>query len=565
LHVGGGGESALIFASLRGLRAAWLPGDLVAGLVLAAIALPEQIATARLAHMPAQTGLFAFAAGSLAFAVFGANPYLSIGADSTIAPIFAGSIATLAAVGSPRYPELVGVTALLAGTVLVIVGVLRAGWIADLLSIPVTIGLLAGISVRIVVGQLPLVLGIREPTGMVLAGLVEIVHDLPHANVYTAALGSTVLALAVGAERVSAKVPGTLIGLAGAGVAVAGLHLTSRGVAVLGPLPSAFPRLSPPLVDLYDVVRLVPVAFIVALVCIVQTAAVLRAFPSERGKPQDLSREFAAVGLGSIAAMLIGALPVNASPPRTAVVSESGGRSQLTGILAVVAIAAVLLFASRLAAYLPLSAFGGVLIFIGMRIFRLRDMLRIARYGGGEIWFVAVGALLVIVLPIEAGMLLSIALSLAHGVYIVARPPSAELARIRGTTIWWPPSGDEPSDRIRGVVVFAPAAPITFTNAQFIVERLRASVAGAAERVRLVVIEGGGVIDVDYTGSQVLLDAVAELRARGIEVAIARLSDERAQAAATRTGLVAALGRDHVFKSVQEAVAALGQAPTGTT
>ncbi|GAC1310499.1 MAG: SulP family inorganic anion transporter [Vulcanimicrobiaceae bacterium] len=524
--------------------------------MLAAIAIPEQLATAHLANMPPQTGLYAFAAGSLAFAVFGVNRFVSVGADSTIAPIFAGSIAALVPATAVQYPQFVGAVALFSGVLLVIAGVLRAGWIADLLSVPVTVGFLAGIAVHIVVAQLPQVLGIADPHGPLLSRLADILRHVPQANASSIAVGTAVCALALGAERISPRLPGALVGLVGAGIAAVTLHLSARGVALLGEMPSALPSVTFPVFDLHDALRLVPIAFIVALVCVMQTAAVVRLFPSEAGRVENPGVDFTAVGIGSMLAALLGAFAVDASPPRTAVVRESGGRSQLAGVAAVVAVAAVIVSFSRFTALLPQAALGGVLIYIGVRIFRIGDMLRIARHGGIEIWFVVAAALLVVVLPIQMGMALSIGLSLARGIYVVARPPSAELVHVRGTTIWWPPSDQEPGERVAGVVVFAPAAPITFTNVQYIAARLRAVVAAAPQPVQLVVIEAGGVIDVDYTGSLVFGDAIVELRRAGTDVALARLSDSRAQSAAERTGLLAAVGNHRVFKSVNEAVVA---------
>jgi len=151
------------FTSLRGYRIVWLPRDLVAGLMLLAIALPGQLATARLAGMPPETGIYAFVAGSLAFAAFGANRFMSVAADSTIAPIFAGGLAAIVGARSPSYPELATLLALMVGVVLVVVGLLRAGWLASLLSIPITTGFLAGIAVHIIVGELPTLLGIPKP------------------------------------------------------------------------------------------------------------------------------------------------------------------------------------------------------------------------------------------------------------------------------------------------------------------------------------------------------------------------------------------------------------------
>src|SRR6516164_1068833 len=203
------------FTSLRGYRIEWLPRDFVAGLMLAAIAIPGQLATARLAGMPPETGLYAFAAGSLTFAAFGANRFMSVAADSTIAPIFAGGVASLAAAGSPHYAELVTLLALMVGTILLIVGLLRAGWLATLLSIPVTTGFLAGIAIHIIVGELPTLLGVSEEPGHLLRRLFHIFGRLGEANPYTLLLGAGVLVVTLGMARISSKLPGALIGIVG--------------------------------------------------------------------------------------------------------------------------------------------------------------------------------------------------------------------------------------------------------------------------------------------------------------------------------------------------------------
>ena len=510
--------------------------------------------------MPPQAGLYAFVAGSLAYALIGKNRYVSVGADSTIAPIFAGSIAALAVTGH-SYAQYVGAVALGAGVLLILAGILRAGWLADLLSIPVTVGFLAGISVHIVVGQLPLVLGIPAPEGTLLQRVVAIAEALPHAQAWPVALGAAVFLITFASSRLNARIPGALIGLAVASVLVGAFGLQTQ-VSVLGALPAALPAVAVPLLSVREAVRLVPISFIVAVVCMMQTALVVRSFPTSDAE-ENPSRSFGAVGLGSVVAASVGSFAVDASPPRTAVLRQAGAQSQVSGLAAVLAVVLLMAFGGGLGATIPLAALGGVLVYIGMHIFRLRDMVKIARRGGPEIWFLVASAMLVIALPIEQGMLASIALSLTLGIYLVARPPSTVLLRVRDTTVWWPPSEDEPTVATPGLLVFAPAAPITFTNAQFIAARLRTAIDQAQPAVKLLVIECGGVIYLDYTGAQVLARTIDALRQEGIVVALARLSDERARQAVTRTGLLDAVGPDHVFKSVYEAVVALGGSLNG--
>ncbi len=504
--------------------------------------------------MPPISGLVAFAAGSLAFAAFGVNRFLSVGADSTIAPIMAAALAGIAAVGSPNYAGSVAILGLMVGVVLLLARPLRFGWIADMLSIPVSTGFLAGISVHIIAGQLPIILGVDAPAGALLGRLAAIARAAPHANPYTVAIGIGVVAVSLLADRFSKRIPGPLIGLAVSGVAVWQLGLDHRGVAVLGALPIALPGVALTLPSWSAFIYLLPLALIVALVCMMQTAAVLQSYSSGPSWRENVGREFAAVGAGSILAALFGAFAVNGSPPRTAVVAESGGRSQLSGLLAVAVTAAVVLLAAGSFAFVPHAALGGVLVFIGIRIFRIPMMRRIYRRSPRETLLVAASAALVVVMPIDIGVSMSIVLSLLHSIYIIARPRSSVLARIPGTTIWWTLAKGEAGEHEPGVLVFAFGAPVTFINARYLLGRLMAAIDAMAQPCRLVVIEANGVIDVDFTGSQMLQQAIGDLRRRHIDVAVARLESERARDAAARTGLIATLGADHVFRSVEEAI-----------
>jgi len=207
---------------------------------------------------------------------------------------------------------------------------------------------------------------------------------------------------------------------------------------------------------------------VVAMVCIMQTSAVASTFPSDEGKPDDISRNFVGVGLGSILAGVIGAFAVDASPPSTAIVKESGGRSQFASLTAAALMVALAALAAGLTAYVPHAALSGVLVYIALRIFRVDEMIRIYRRSRLEILLVAASAGLVIALPIETGMLLAIVLSFVHSLYVIARPYCVELARVPGSTVWWPPTASTEGEHEAGVLVFAPSAPLNFTNAEHI-------------------------------------------------------------------------------------------------
>ncbi len=544
-------------ASLRDLPAGWMAHDLPAGLVLAAIALPEQLATARLAGLPAETGLLAFAGGVVGYLVFGTNRFLSVGANSTIAPIIAGGLAAAVVGSGLPYGEMAVMLSMIVGLVLLAAGALQAGWVSDLLSVPVTCGFLAGISVHITVHQLPSLLGLPPAAGSILMQLQAVQAQLPQANTTVLMIGAGVFAITLLAERIRPRFPGALLGVAASAVAVAALGLQARGVAVLGAVHASVPwPVILGLQDMRDLARLVPLAFIIAMVCMMQTAAVVRSFPSrESGMDEHVSPSFMGVGMGCVLSGLLGAFPVNASPPRTAIVAEAGGKSGFTGLCAVAAITLLVVFGGSLLSYVPQAALAGVLLMVAVRIFRLREIRSILRQSRGEFALVAAAALLVVLLPIENGMLLAIVLSLLHSLYIMARPLTAELARAPGTTIWWPPEPGQHGEYEPGVLVFAPAAPINFTNARFVFRRLSA-LAATKRGLRLVVVDASGVTNIDYTGAQLAIQAVAGFHGRGVAVALARLSAERAEAQAERTGLLAAVGKDRVYLSVEDAVRA---------
>jgi SulP family sulfate permease len=374
-----GKKSWPLFRSLGAYQAGYFPPDLIAGLTLAAIAIPEQMATARLGGFAPQIGFYAFIAGSFGFALLGANRFLSCGADSTITPIFAGGLALLAASGSADHQALAAALALMVGIVLVAGGVFRFGGIANLLSTPVTVGFLAGISVHILVSQMPGVLGVSSPTGPMLERIGVLAQHLGDANIFTLGIGFGVLAVVAASEALSARIPGALIGLIAATAAVILADLEHKGVSVVGTVSGALPTPTFPDLSLEQWARLVPLSLLIAIVVMVQTAATTRSFPSDPDKPADVDRDFLGAGAGSILAGLFSAFPVNASPPRTGIVAETGGQSQLSGLIAAALVLTLLAFGAALLKHVPDAALGGVLLFVALRIIRFRQIATIYR------------------------------------------------------------------------------------------------------------------------------------------------------------------------------------------
>lgn len=535
--------------------------DLLAGLTLAAITIPEQMATAQLGGFEPQLGFFAFVAATLSFACFGASRVLTAGADSTITPIFVSGLAALAASGAfpPGAPAFL---ALLVGIALLIAGALRLGWIADLLSVPVLTGFLAGIAIHIAVSQLPGLLGIPGG-GHHIAGQVQAIWSrIGETSPFSLAIGLFTLATLNLCERFAPRLPGALIALAAATAAVALFGLSARGVAVLGVLPSGLPTLGWPRLDWGDMRGLVPLALLLALVVMMQTATVSRSFPDAEGAEPRIDRDFLGLGAANLLSGLAGAFPVNASPPRTAVVVESGGTSQRAALLAAAIVLALALAGGSLLAQVPVAALAGVLLFVAQRIFRLRQIRAIARQSPAESALVLLTAIAIVWLPIETGVAIGIALSLLHGVWMTTRSRPLELGRLAGTTIWWPPGSGQPTQGEAGVLVAAFQAPLLFANAESF--RLGMMELIAQRRPAIFILEAGGIAAVDYTAAQALLALIRGCREGGAAVAIARVESVRALDALRRFGVIAEIGEDHLFHSVEQAIRALDRRSGGS-
>ncbi|MBV8926744.1 MAG: SulP family inorganic anion transporter [Bradyrhizobium sp.] len=546
-----------LFPSLASYSPSWLPGDLIAGLTLAAIAIPEQMATARLGGFEPQIGFFAFMAGSLGFAMLGGNRFLSCGADSTITPIFAGGLAALAATGSADYQALAIALALIVGAMLVLSGIFKLGGIANLLSVPVTVGFLAGISVHILVSQLPGVLGLAAPDGPTFGRIAVLAREIGQANPYTVAIGLGVLAVVMISENISARIPGALIGLVAATLAVILAGLEGKGVKVVGTVAGTLPKPTLPDVTPEQWAHLVPLAFVIAIVVMVQTAATTRSFLSDPDKPADVDRDFLGAGAGSLLAGIFGAFPVNASPPRTGIVAETGGKSQLAGLAAAIIVLALLAFGTGLLRQVPDAALGGILLFVALRIIRVKQIAMVYRQSWPEFILILATAALIIVLPIQQGAALGIILSLMHGIWSTTRAKLVQFERVPGTTIWWPAYPHAAGERVPGVAVVGLQAPLSFLNAP----TFRSEVADVlkASAPRLLVLEASGMVEIDFTAAQVLADLLRECRESGVTVAVARLESVRAQAAFERFKLYDILPRERVFHSVDEAVRKLGK------
>ena len=536
---------------------------MLAAFTLLVIAVPEQLATARLAGMPPITGFYAFVAGTVLFALLGSNPQMSVGADSTIAPLFAVGIAHLAPIGSPRYVDLVGILAVAVGVLVALVWLLRLGWIAEFLSAPIITGFLAGIAVVIVVHQIPDLFGLAAASGGTVHR-IAVAAQPPRSDQRLGAgdRGGRVRDHRHRRTRRPAGSPARSWGSSPPRSSSPPSAFTAHGVAVLGTVAHGAPRFGLEGLSWSTLGSVAPIAGVVALVVVTQSAATTRAFADQGGYEVDVGRDFLGVGAGSVVAGLVGAFPVDASPPRTAAVAAASGRTQAAGLGAAAAIA-LLVPAAGVLKDVPVAALAGVLLYVATRIFHGRDLLAIARFDPFEFALAVITLLTVAFVGVEQGIAVAVGLAILDRTRLSARPQLHVLGRIPGTTSWTPISSPEQPAQVPGVLVVLFATPLWYANAVHFRAQLQVALTRAVGPPRLVVLDAIGMSDLDYTGSRSLRDALDALDREHISFAIAR-AGEHVRTSLARSGLLERIGEDRLFPSVDEAVTALRQQPPGS-
>ena len=398
-------------------------------------------------------------------------------------------------------------------------------------------------------------LGIAEGQGSAYDRLAAITAHVSDINPFALMIGLGVLAVTIICEWLSARIPGALLGITMATIAAVIFQLDQHGVSEIGHVPSNLPHLAIPTVDFQSIVSLVPLAIIIALVVMMQTAATTRSFPAP-DVPPDVDVDFIGVGAGNVVASLLGAFPVNASPPRTAIVAQSGGRSQVVGLLAASLVVALIVFGTRLLSHIPNAALAGVLLFIAQRIFRLRVFRNIYRHTRAEFALALATLAAIIILPIQTGVAIGIFMSLLHGVYSITRARPIPFERVTGTTIWWPPDKTIKSEKEKAILVMGFQAPLSFLNAYVFRRGILDTIKHEGSSINLLILEASSIVEIDYTASNILADVIEKCRSNGVDFAVARLESVRAQNAFLRFGLTDLLEHDHLFHSVEEAITA---------
>jgi high affinity sulfate transporter 1 len=563
-----------LFQGLLPLNREQIVPDVLAGITLGALALPEVLGYTKIAGTPVITGIYTMLLPMLLYGVFGSSRHLVVGADSATAAILAACLSGLSLTrGSAEWLALAQVMALLAGVVLLVARVMRLGFLADFLSRTVLTGFLTGVGIQVAVSQLPDMLGLPPVSGGTAKKLLHIVTHAGQTNVPSFVVAAATLAVIVVAHRLSKKVPGALIAVAGAIFAASLLHLQQSGVKLLGPVPSGLPTFGMPHVawSLTLIEQLLPTAAAIFVVILAQSAATSRAFAAIENERFDENTDITGLALANLGAALTGTFVVNGSPTKTQMVESAGGRSQLAQFAASLIALIVLLFLTRPLELLPEAALGAIIFVIGIDLVDIRGMRRIFAARPSEFWIAVITALTVVFLGVEQSILLAVVLSLLDHTRQGYRPHNALIVRddthgLRAEAIGprphtngrlkMPPSSLQVEP---GLMIYRFTHSVYYANTELLLSQVMQLVEAASPPLQWFCIDAAAVDDVDFTGAAALRTVHDTLRRAGVKLVFAHVSDE-VRATLGRYQLTGLLDKDALFDSVRTVIHAYTRA-----
>jgi SulP family sulfate permease len=544
-----------LLAILRGalpLRASRIPSEILAGVTLATLAVPEVMGYTKIAGTPVITGLYTLLVPMLLFAVFGSSRHLVVGADSATAAILAAGLAGLATAGSAEYVALAGVLAFVAAAFLVVARVARLGFLADFLSRTVLVGFLTGVGIQVAAGQIAGMLGIPNrghgPLTQVWNDWGRIAEVAPG----EAAISVAVIGLVFGARTISKRIPGALLAVVGATAASWLLDLEAAGAHLVGSVPSGLPHFGLPQVDWsWSLLqRLIPTAFAMFVVILAQSAATSRAYAARYGERFSENVDLVGLAVANIGAGLSGTFVVNGSPTKTEMVDAAGGRSQLAQLTTVAIVLGALLFFTKPLALVPNAALSAIVFGIGLKLIDLAGMRAILRERPWEFWVALLTTAVVVFWGVQQGIVLAMGLSLVVHTRHGYRPKNTvlvedEQGRWRGHPV------ARAAQVAPGLLIYRFNHGMYYANAQQLSEEVLALSGRAQPPLAWLCIDAVAVDDVDFTAAAALRLLHHELAARGIRLVFAEVSDE-VRAQLQRSGLVEEVGRDALYTTPGE-------------
>ncbi len=527
--------------------------DVLAGITLAALGIPEVLGYAKIAGMPVVTGLYTMLLPMAVYAVFGSSRHLVVAADSATAAILAAALTGLAVAGSDRYVRLAGLAALLAGAMLLLARLARLGFLADFLSRTVLVGFLTGVGIQVAAGQLPTMLGVPAAGKKTLTTLLDTVRALPHTHPVDVTVSIGVILVVLGAGRITRRIPGMLIAVIIAiGVSKAA-DLASHGVAVVGPVPRGLPHLGLPALGWHTAAALLGAAASMFVVILAQSAATSRAYAGKYEEPFSEETDLVGLGAANVAAAFSGTFVVNGSPTKAQMVDSAGGRSQLAQLTTAAVVLIVLILLTGPLAYLPDAALAAVVFLIAIELIDVSGMRSILACRRHEFAIALLTTAAVVVLGVEYGIVLAVVASIIDQLRHSYNPRNSVLVKSPGGH--WQPAPVVPGARTEeGLVVYRFGTSLFYANASRLLDDITA-LAGYGGPLRWLVFDCAAIGDIDYTASTVLTRVVEHVHRRHIRFVISTvLGPVRQQF--DRYGISAALGPGAYYDTPGEALEA---------
>ena len=551
-------------AQLFSYNPRWLPKDLIAGLVLTALLVPQGMAYAELAGLPAITGLYTSILCLVGYALFGPSRILVLGPDSSLGPMIAATILPLVAAGGDpqRAVALASALALMTGAITVLTGVCRLGFVADLISKPTMIGYMNGLALTILVGQLPKLFGFSVDAEGFLGEVMGFVNGVATGETVPAALaiGVSGLILIVVCQRVLPRVPGVLVVVVLSILAVGLFGLGERGVSLVGVLPQGFPPLTIPDVGFSDLALLLAGALGIALVSLADTISTATAFAARTGQVVDGNREMVGIGAANIGAGLFQGFPVSTSGSRTAVAQQVGAKSQVTGLVGAAAITLILLLAPGILQNLPQPTLAAVVIAASISLADIPGTLRLYRLRRTEFALSIAAFIGVVALGVLPGIVVAVALSIGNVFRRAWWPYQTILGRVPGVPGFHDVRSYPNAERLAGCVIFRFDAQLIFANTRTFREQIRKLARSEPPR-KWIIVAAEPITDVDTTAADMLRDIDEELNASDVHLVFAEMKDP-VRRKIDRYELTRTIDPSHFFPTVEAAVDAF-QKKTG--
>jgi SulP family sulfate permease len=538
---------------LASYRRAWLRADLIAGLTVWAILIPESVAYAQLAGVPPAAALSAAPGALLAYAIFGSSRQAIVGGDSALAIMSAATVAPIAAGSAARYGALTAELAVIAGIVAVLCGILRLGFIASFLSRPVLTGFIFGLSLVVAIGQVPKLLGLKGTSGNFFEKGSHLATHLGHANAWTLAIGAGSLLLLFGLKRLAPAIPAFLVVVFASTLAVAALGLKQHGVAIVGTIPAGLPRLGLAGMSAGQVSALLPGALGIVLVGYAEQLGAVRKGAVSHGYDIRPNQELTALGASNVSAGLLGGFVVTGSLSKTTVNDDAGARSELSAIVAAILVVVTGLFFTPLFYDLPEATLGAIVIAAVWHLLDVKTLMRYFRLSR-EGFVLAVAALLgELCFNVLPGLLLAVGLSFGLLIYRVSRPHVAVLGRFQGEHTYADLTMHPENQVIPGLLLVRLDAPLFFANDAVLHGRLRTLIRAANPPPQAVLLDLEASTLLDISSADTLAEIARELQGEKIVLLLARVRDPVLDML-KRSGVIALVGEHHVYHMVDEAV-----------